>query len=104
MTSIADPLTFRPATGDDHLALTRLAALDSADAVPPGRLLVAEVAGELHAALSLEDGSAIADPFHPTAHILELLRAHAASLEPVHPRRWLGLSERASLRPRLTGG
>jgi hypothetical protein len=76
---IADtaPITIRLATPDDHLELVRLAALDSADAVPAGRVLLAEVGGELRAALSLGDGSAIADPFQPTLHVLELLRTHA---------------------------
>jgi hypothetical protein len=79
MTLLNEPITIRLATPDDHLALWRLAALDSADSVPSGRVLLAEVGGELHAALSLQDGSAIADPFHPTLHILELLRIHAAA-------------------------
>jgi hypothetical protein len=78
MTPLTTPITIRLSTPDDHLGLTRLAALDSADAPPPGQILLAEVDGELRAALSLTDGSAIADPFHPTLHIIELLRTHAA--------------------------
>lgn len=77
MTAITTPITIRLATPDDESGLIRLAALDSAEAVPAGRVLLAEVDGELHAALSLEDGSAIADPFRPTLHVLELLRTHA---------------------------
>jgi len=77
---ITAPITIRVATADDHLALIGLAALDSADAAPPGRLLLAEVDGELRAALSLDDGSAIADPFHPTLHILDLLRTRATGI------------------------
>jgi hypothetical protein len=79
MTLLTAPITIRVATPDDHPGLARLAALDSAEGVPPGRLLIAEVDGELRAALSLHDGSAIADPFHPTLHILELLSTHAAA-------------------------
>lgn len=52
--------------------MARLAALDSAP-VPPGPLLLAESDGELRAALSLTDGLTIADPFHPTAAIVDLL-------------------------------
>lgn len=78
---ITAPITIRIATPDDHVGLIRLAALDSADAQPSGRVLLAEVDGELRAALSLDDGSAIADPFHPTLHILELLRTHANGME-----------------------
>ena len=77
MTNLNEPITIRLATPDDHLALWRLAALDSTDSVPAGRVLLAEVGDELHAALSLQDGTAIADPFRPTLHVLELLRIHA---------------------------
>ena len=77
---ITAPITIRLATPDDDFGLMRLAALDSADEEPAGRVLLAEVDGELRAALSLEDGSAIADPFHPTLHILELLRTHASGI------------------------
>lgn len=78
MTALNTPITMRLAAPDDQRALARLAVLDSADSVPAGRVLLAEADGELCAALSLEDGSAIADPFYPTLHIVELLRAHAA--------------------------
>jgi hypothetical protein len=74
MTSPA--ITIRPAYADDQLALRRLAELDSARAVPPHPLLVAEVDGELRVALSVHDDTAIADPFFPTAAILGMLRAH----------------------------
>ena len=77
-------ITIRPEYPDDELALIRLAALDSLDAPPARPLLLAEVDGELRAALSVRDGSAIADPFQPTAAIVELLRRHASSLEPTH--------------------
>jgi hypothetical protein len=70
-------ITIRPAYADDQIALQRLASLDSAPTAPPHPLLVAEVEGELRVALSLSDGSAIADPFSPTAAILDLLHAHA---------------------------
>jgi hypothetical protein len=72
------PITIRLASPDDQLALYRLAALDSAPSLPAGRVLLAELDGELRAALSLDDGSAISDPFHHTLHLLELLRTHAA--------------------------
>lgn len=69
-------ITIRPAYADDQLALQRLADLDSANAVPPHPLLVAEVDGDLRVALSVHDSTAIADPFFPTAAILGLLRGH----------------------------
>jgi hypothetical protein len=79
MTTLTASITIRPAHADDGHALARLAALDSADAPPPAPRVIAEVDGELRAALSLWDGSAIADPFFATADIIALLRAHAAA-------------------------
>ena len=72
------PLAIRFAAEQDEPAVSRLAALDSARA-PGGLLLLAEVHGDLLAALSLTDGRAIADPFRRTAHLLEMLRAAAAA-------------------------
>jgi hypothetical protein len=63
------------APGDSEVA--RLAALDS-KRLPDGPALVAEAGGEVRAALFLEDGSDVADPFFPTAHLVELLRMHAS--------------------------
>jgi hypothetical protein len=74
MTSRDASITIRPAYADDQPALSRLAALDSAAAIPVTPLLIAEVDGELRAALSLRDQTAIADPFHRTAELVELLR------------------------------
>jgi hypothetical protein len=85
-TTLGSQIMIRPGYGDDHRALARLAALDSAD-IPAQPLLVAEVDGELQAALSLRDEAVIADPFHPTAEIVALLRAHAASARTPRKRR-----------------
>ncbi|MDQ6775136.1 MAG: hypothetical protein M3071_02710, partial [Actinomycetota bacterium] len=63
MSTLTASITIRPAYPDDERALARLAALDSAAAPPESPRVVAEVDGELRAALSLQDGSAIADPF-----------------------------------------
>ena len=82
----AEAITIRPAYADDHYALMRLAALDSAPA-PAEPVLLAEVNGELRAALSARDGSAIADPFFPTLHLLALLRTHAAAVASPAPAR-----------------
>jgi hypothetical protein len=71
-------ITIRTAYADDQTALARLAALDSAAGAPATPVLIAEVDDELRAALSLADGSVIADPFFPTQHLVRLLRAHAA--------------------------
>jgi hypothetical protein len=70
-------VVLRAARPDDALALDRLASLDSRRA-PGGPALLAEENGELRAALYLERGDAVADPFTPTAHLVTLLRHHAA--------------------------
>lgn len=72
-------LTIRPAFPDDAIALERLAQLDSA-AVPAGELLLASVDGELVAALAIKTGTAIADPFRPTAAVVDLLARRARQL------------------------
>ncbi len=79
MDAPADSVTIRHAFPDDALALVRLAALDSGE-IPPPPLLVAEVNGELRAALSLLGGAVIADPFHRTRPLVELLSSRAAQL------------------------
>jgi hypothetical protein len=79
-----DTVTIRPAFPDDAAALARLAALDSAR-VPEGPLLLAEVGGEPWAALAPGSGRAIADPFRPTAALVELLRRRAEQLDVVPP-------------------
>ena len=72
-------VTIRPAAFGDCSAIDRLAALDEA-AVPTGALLVAEVDGQIRAALALAGGRIIADPFFPSAPLRPLLRAWAAQL------------------------
>jgi hypothetical protein len=69
-------ISIRLAYPDDAATLRRLAALDSSP-TPQGAVLVAEVDGELRAALSLSDGQVVADPFRPTTEVVALLRVHA---------------------------
>ena len=78
MTS-AEEITIRRAHDSDSEALRRLAALDSTP-VPAGDVLVAEVDGELRAALGVRGREVVADPFHPSADLVELLVARAASV------------------------
>ena len=81
----------RYAVDSDAAAVARLAALDSS-AIPDGPLLVAEVDGELWAAVAIHRGAAIADPFRPSGPLVELLRARARQLvgdpAPAGRRRW----------------
>jgi hypothetical protein len=76
---ISDDLTVRRARPDDAPALWRLAALDDA-ARPRGAHLVAEVREEIVAALPLDGGRAIADPFRRTADLVALLELRASQL------------------------
>jgi hypothetical protein len=70
----------RYAFPDDAEALRALAVTDSGT-VPDGPLLVAEVGGELWAAVSLTGPPAqIADPFRPTAELVLLLHHRARRL------------------------
>ncbi|MGH2380016.1 MAG: hypothetical protein ACRDG7_02200 [Candidatus Limnocylindria bacterium] len=77
----AETLTMRMAVSADAPALRRLAQLDSAR--PPERapMLVAEVCGELCAALPLDGGPAIANPFRRTAEVVALLVERVQQLE-----------------------
>jgi hypothetical protein len=90
------PIVIKRSTPEDRTAMLRLAALDSGRA-PRGDALLAFAGNELRAALPLDGGAPIADPFHPTAELVELLRVRAA-----HPRRRRSLRSRraAVLRPR----
>jgi hypothetical protein len=99
--SVAVPeVTIRLAYDSDARALQRLAELDS-QRLPVGALLVAVVAEEPWAAVQVHGGATIADPFRPTADIVELLRARAAQLD-ARERRWLALARTALalVRPR----
>ena len=96
----AQPVVLRPATTADTPALRDLAELESTR-LPAGPFLVAERDGELQAALSLADGTAIADPFRRTGELVDLLRAHATA-QAAAERRRRAVSRRR--RPRLAFG
>jgi hypothetical protein len=78
-------VTIRYARPDDRRALMDLAYLDSSYA-PYGVVLVAEVDGRLWAALSLEDGHAVADPFRPSGELAFLLAERARQVAKTMPR------------------
>jgi hypothetical protein len=73
---MTEPITITHSSEADSQKLWRLAALDDRRA-PAGPALLAYVDGELRAAVGLEDGQAVADPFHPTAELVEILRFQA---------------------------
>lgn len=66
----------------EETAIERLAELAGRVALP-GRYLVAEVDGQLWAALPLGGGEALADPFLPAMEVKALLSLRAAQLDAV---------------------
>jgi hypothetical protein len=92
-----DGLTVRAATQRDSEAVRLLAALEGVS-MPRGRVLVAQVGNDVVAALPLEGGGPLADPFRPSAHFVELLQLRARQL-----RRDGDQRARGSLIPRLRG-
>ena len=79
------PIVMRMARPGDTRALEQLAQLDSH--VPlEGPVLIAEAAGEPRAARSLRTAETIADPFHHTGHLRDLLAARAAQIAPATRR------------------
>lgn len=93
----------------DRRALRRLADRDCA-APLTAPVLGAEVEGEVRAAICLETGRVVADPFRPTADLVELLRTRAAQLRAAPRRgvpargRAIGRSPRWGLRPAERAG
>jgi hypothetical protein len=85
----------RFARDTDALALDRLAQL-SERPVPAGTLLVGSVRGEISAAVAIDGGAAIADPFLPTAAAVAELRGRARQLRTPLP--WLRVPRRRSVR------
>jgi hypothetical protein len=73
---VSEPITIRHSTGMDRVAVEGLAELDGRPA-PVGETLLAEVDGKLWAAVGVDDGAAVADPFLPTADVLWLLQIRA---------------------------
>jgi hypothetical protein len=75
-------LTVRAEEARDREALHLLAALEGQH-VPAGPTLVAEVNHEVVAALPLDGGTPLADPFKPTAHLVVMLELRARQLRHV---------------------
>lgn len=75
----ATGLTIRVGNESDRRAIERLGELDEQDP-GDGPHLVADEDGEVVAALSLADGTTVADPFRLTAAWVDLLRIRAAQL------------------------
>jgi hypothetical protein len=91
------PITIRRSTTGDAAAVARIAALDSGHA-PEGDAMLAFVGGELRAVVPLDGGRPLADPFHRTAELVELLR-HSVEPDRVPRRRLPGLGRLLGARP-----
>ena len=72
-------VTLRRLGEGDRGALKRLAQMDSSEP-PSGRLLGAEVSGVLLAAISLDTGDLVADPFSRTDELKAMLELRAGQL------------------------
>jgi hypothetical protein len=73
---VTESITITHSTEADAQKVWRLALLD--DRRPPkGPALLAYAGDELLAAVGLLDGRAVADPFRPTADVVDMLRFQA---------------------------
>jgi hypothetical protein len=88
-------IAIRCATEADRITVENLAALNGARPLS-GDLLIAEVCDQPRAAIHVASGVAVADPFRPTADVVELLRLRASRL-----RDPIGSVGRPGLRARL---
>jgi hypothetical protein len=77
--SSSPEIALRPAYASDEADVTRVAQLDSRR-LPPTPLLVASRDGRIEAAISLDDGAVVANPFVPTADLVRLLRVHRRAM------------------------
>jgi hypothetical protein len=95
---MTESITIKHAQQADVDALRRLAELDGRRA-PSGPALVAYADEELVAAVGVEDGRVIADPFRYTTDVVDTLILRAAQQRDdgqVRPLRWLALGHRVS--------
>ncbi len=80
VTHIDSPeITIRAARAEDMSEVARVAGRDTGD-LPTGPVLVAKVGPNVRAAISLTDGAVIADPFHRTAELVQMLRIRAGAV------------------------
>ena len=77
----ASPVVLRQAVSADASVLADLAVLDSAKPLT-GDVLLAYTGGDVVAAMSLDTGAVISDPFVPTTGLVEMLRGAAHRAEP----------------------
>ena len=79
-------VTIRQAGPSDTAALEQLAALDSSRPLQ-SPVIVGEVAGELWAAVSMQDYTVISDPFRPAGELAFMVVERARQVERAEGRR-----------------
>jgi hypothetical protein len=84
-----EEITLRRAHVGDGGALAQLAELDSTP-LPDDEFLVGEVSGVPWAAIGINTGVLVADPFRPTAELAGLLRLRAQIAHGSPARSWRG--------------
>src|SRR3954447_152603 len=94
-------VAIREAGDGDVPELMRLAELDSRP-LPLGKLLVAEAAGRIRAAMAIEDEAVIADPFVATLELQSLLKLRAEQIRRDRGVRKDGVLSALHLRPSRT--
>jgi hypothetical protein len=73
---VTEPITIRHSADGDRARVLELSQLDGRPA-PTGDMLLAEVDGKLWAAVGIEDGAAVSDPFEPAGDVVWLLQVRA---------------------------
>jgi hypothetical protein len=84
--TLSEAIIIRPARAADADAVRRVAQRDS-QAVPDGDLLIAVVAGEVHAAIAVDGGDVIADPFRRTEELVRMLALRRLQMQRLDPGR-----------------
>jgi hypothetical protein len=93
-------IVIRTAGEKDNTAIERLSQLEGRRL--DGRMLVAELGGQVRAAVAIGSGAVLADPFRHTAQLVELLERSRAHLNGVGGDRASRLGRlRARMRDRL---
>jgi hypothetical protein len=81
-------IVIRSARSADEQDLAVLGVLDGGRRMPKGRVLVAEVDGRIRAAVG-SNGTAISDPFWPSAQLVRMLTVHTESEQASRPARFI---------------
>jgi hypothetical protein len=80
-------IVIRSARNADEQAIAVLGVLDGGRHMPKGNVMVAEVDGRIRAAVG-SNGSAISDPFWPSADLVSMLRVRTESESVDRPARF----------------